>query len=103
MDLGLCSRLRAGESSAGAELTVAASLVRLGHRPILEPSLGESVLDSVISLDGRQVYIEVISPDTSAEMRAAMEDISRLALEIVANTQGSHSELLLAEDPEGMH
>jgi hypothetical protein len=97
------TRLRAGEPSAFAELAVAAGLVRIGYPPTLEPPLGESVLDSVVNVDGRSVYIEVISPDTSAEMRAAREDVSQLATALVTSTAGTHTEVLLVGDPEGKH
>jgi len=56
-------RLRTEERSAYSELIFAARLVKAGLRPTLEPRLGDGLLDTLILLDGGEVYCEVKAPD----------------------------------------
>lgn len=92
-------RYKSGESSARAELDVAAALVRSHYKPRLEPPLDGNVLDSVVEVAGRAVYFEVISPVRSTEMRAASDGLANLAGAVLsASAPNAYVEILLAPE-----
>lgn len=94
-------RLRKGEVSSLAELTVAAGLRRQGLATELEPPLGSNVLDCAVTIGPQRVYIEVVAPETSFEMQTAMEMLEALTRETIEKgPAGCHTELLLHIDPE---
>lgn len=92
-------RLReSGELAAQAELTVAALLCRTGYPPTLEPPMvGEHVLDSVVSVAGHRVFIEVVSPEESAYVRSVKDRASQLSSRLMETTGTGQTDLHLDE------
>ncbi len=91
-------RLRLGEHGALAELFVAATLVHVGYVPQLEPALGSTRLDALVSVDGTAIYIEVISPERSEVMIEAHAAIQILATQVRQENPGRKIEVLLVVD-----
>ncbi len=100
---GMLHRLNDGQAPAEAEIKVAAALQELSLSPVLEPPLGTRVLDAMVEVEGRLVYIEVISPATSDEMVEARTATLALAEQVVSREDGTHTELMLLEPPTGSH
>jgi hypothetical protein len=67
------------EASALAELRFAASLVRLGYRPVLDTQHAERKPDARVVVDGADVCMDVIAPRWSDEHRARQANIQALA------------------------
>ena len=91
-------RVRLGEQGALTELVVAANLVSLGYQPELEPAVGASRLDAVVTVDGTPVYIEVISPERSEVMIEAHASIQALATRVRTENPARKIEVLLNVD-----
>jgi hypothetical protein len=58
-------RARGHERSARSELTVAATLARIGYRPAFGAPLEGKLLDLVITVNEKLVYVEVVAPNRS--------------------------------------
>ena len=91
-------RLKTGERSAYAELTFAARLVRAGFHPVLEPPLDGGFLDTLIPMDGGNVYCEVIAPETSDVIGEVRVAASALATILRDQNTGKRVEVLLSVD-----
>jgi hypothetical protein len=92
---GVLRRLKTDERSAQSELRFAARLLEAGLTPILEPSLGSKVLDSVVEFKSQQVYCEVIAPETSDAMQQMQEVATELGSRIIEQNTGRRVEVLL--------
>jgi hypothetical protein len=82
-----------------AELQFAAALVRCGYIPVLEPQVGSKTLDCSVGIGSERVYVEVIAPEQAAEIKDACTTIQRMSTEIVEQTMGIRTEVLLLEEP----
>ncbi len=95
-------RLRAGERSAASELTVAATLSRLGFTPALEVKVEGKVPDLALTFGSTAVYVEVITPDRSEIVKAVTEQINDMAGAILAAVPNANVEVFLDFESEGM-
>ena len=91
-------RLKTGERSAHSELTFAARMVNAGFTPVLEPPLGDGVLDACILTEEGKVYCEVIAPEVSATIEELRNAASHLATILRDQNRGSRVEVLLSGD-----
>ena len=72
-------RAKRGEKSALSELAVAATLVDLGLNPEFEPTVGKKRPDLGIRIANSDVFLELIRPDFSADIRRAQSVIDHVA------------------------
>jgi len=92
-------RVRHGEASALSELKFAAALVQLGYTPALEPKCEGKVLDTLVEVEGQDVFVEVISPEMSdavEELRKRAEDVAKVIVEV---GRGCRIEVYLLAEP----
>ncbi len=97
---GVFSRLRAGESSSLSELTVGATLSRLGFSPAFGIASGSKVPDLAVVVGSTITFIEVIAPDRAQIVENHIRKIGEIASSIVAVASGANVELFLDADPE---
>lgn len=96
----ILARLRGGEKPARAEIEVASAFAGGGLVFDLEPSLNGKTLDSVVRIDGADIYVEVIAPETSSAMANAYEALRKIAVVVVQHRAGVHVDVQLEEEPE---
>ncbi len=77
------ARLKQNERAAFSELFLASSLVKQGYVPALEPSLNGNKLDASISIDGEEIYFEVISPIGSEAFQHDINDGNKFASQLL--------------------
>lgn len=97
----LIRRIRSGDPGARAELHLAASLVKLGYAPELEPETGHGKRnDAVVEVEQRRVFFEVTAPEQSemsAEaLRHAEDFVGRV---LAAAPAGNRVEVWLTNAP----
>jgi hypothetical protein len=92
------ARVRKGEVSALAELQFAATLVKSGLTPELEP--GDKRLDCSVEVGSETVFAEVIAPARSEAITSAQATIERVVANVVERNTGTHTEILLAVEPD---
>ena len=95
----LLSRMKKGEEAAFSEAKFAASLVKLGYNPILEPQLREKCLDALITVGGEKVYFEIITPNTCDVMKTAYSEMQSLTQRIMKEYTGIDVNIKLLTDP----
>jgi len=94
------SRLRAGEGSSFSELTVAATLSRLGFSPELGVGAGVKVPDLAFTVGVTSVYAEVIAPDRAEIIKAVTDKINEIASSILAVSSRASVEVFLDCEPD---
>ncbi len=92
-------RWKEGERGARSELRFAATLLALGHRPTLEPSVKGKVLDAVISLANQNVYFEVATPEFSDAVQQAWQRMNTLATRLTNENPGTSISVYLVAEP----
>lgn len=93
------SRLRAGERSAKSELTVAATLSRMGFPPALQVEAGTKIPDLAITVGGSVVYGEVVAPERAEIVKEIEGRIGEIASAVLAGCGDANVELFLDFDP----
>lgn len=96
----ILTRLRGGEEPARAEIEVASAFASRGLDFDLEPPLNGKTLDSVVRIDGVNVYVEVIAPETSDAMAQTYQALKEVAVAVVQRRAGVHVDLRLDAEPE---
>jgi len=94
----LIPRIEMSDRSAISEANYAASLARAGYFPELEPAVETGLLDTAITVEGRRVYSEVISPERAQVIIAAHSDVHILANDLLGMISGVILEILLHSD-----
>ncbi len=89
------SRLRAGERSSLSELTVGATLFRLGLPPSFGVPAGNKIPDLALGFETATTFIEVISPEGAEVIKEFTDRIGEIAASIVAVGSGANIELFL--------
>jgi|SRR5579859_7728652 len=77
-----------------SELTVASEFLKIGYRPVLEPMLNGKRLDSLIKVDNQPVYVEVISPRRSKDVKQVKSDMEDLAKLLSKDNPNANIEVL---------
>jgi hypothetical protein len=88
-------RLKQNEGAAFSELFVASTLVRLGYKPTLEPSLNGKKLDAVISADSEEIYFEVISPIASQAIQQVIKEATEFVNQLLEQFPGTSTDIIL--------
>lgn len=89
------ARLKRGEASAHSELALAADLVDIGFTPELEPLLAGKRPDLKVPLCETSIYVEVINPTDSIQIRANRDFIGELSNRILESSEAEVTEVLL--------
>lgn len=93
----LLARLKQGERAARSELFLASTLVKLGYRPTIEPSLNGKKLDALISVDSDEIYFEVISPVASQVFEQHIIDADKFVKELTEQFPGTSTDIRLLD------
>jgi hypothetical protein len=94
------SRLQNGERAALSELTVAASFVRLGYQPTLEPEVMGRRPDFSIALDQDVVMFEVVTPEFSDVFRELEQRLTKTANRVKEAFPGACINIVFVADPD---
>jgi hypothetical protein len=94
----ILQRIKSGESSALSELKFAEKLIRIGIEPHLEPILNNKVPDTKIVFDDKEIFFEVIAPETSDVIKGAELEMQEFALELLNLIPGKRIEVFLKQD-----
>lgn len=93
------SRVKKRQKGARSELRIAAALLQLGYRPVLEPRVKGKRLDTLISDQGNDIYFEVTAPQHSEGVRQALEGMNTLASSLTEQNPGTNIDVYLLSDP----
>ena len=94
----ILQRVKSEERSALSELKFAEKLIRIGIEPHLEPTLNGKVPDTKIVFFGKEIFFEVIAPETSEAIKSAELEMQEFALELLNIIHGKRIEVFLLQD-----
>ena len=89
------NRIRKRDRSAVIEATVAAGFVTQGYRPTFEPEVQGKHPDIGVDVQSQRVYVEIVSPTYSEDVRHATKTVNDLMGRVLASTAAIDTELYL--------
>lgn len=87
------ARLLAGERSAYSELVLVSALTKLGYPTRFSPFLGGSVLDARCTVDGQDIWFEVVAPEWSDASVAERKLVDALTEQVRAAVSACRVEI----------
>jgi len=96
---GILRRMKQSEKAAFSEAFFAAELVKTGYVPAFEPRLEGKRLDALVDVQGKQVYVEIITPEQSESMKRAYIGMNDLATRLIKQNPGVIIDVYLLVEP----
>ena len=82
---GVLSRIKKSEQAALSELRFATALVNVGYEPVLDKEYRGKRPDALIIAENKEIFIDVITPEMSADTKQAEVIASTLAQKLFHN------------------